>query len=184
LALVDAAPIDARAQVRRALASELDLPEPPKALAARNLAWLAKLLAGRPAARVGFRLVERREYDETRPPSAPSSRQLVSRYGRWLLVCRAAARLVEVEDVRSPITPTGWGFESPPPFTRKEVLDALGLFLDAHEGVPTCGQYEEWVRTRRARVRDQPGAIRIPYLRTVYKHFPEKGATRADGALP
>ena len=79
---------DTQRKVRRRLALRLAPPVSSAVGRVRELGFAAQLLRPlEPRPGWSFAYVPRRQYDELRPPTSPSSASLVTRYGSWAEAC-------------------------------------------------------------------------------------------------
>jgi hypothetical protein len=158
-----------------------------------NLAALRSLLAKQvPDPALGFPVVMRRQYDEVRPPGAPSSERLVQRHGSWTSVCYIASGLTDDGHWRR--SPRGW---TPAPvqrknvrrYTREDVLVALQHCAADLQRYPSGQLYEGWAAVKRRRARAAGEAGLFPSRAVVYRFFPRAdggwtAAVRAAGVAP
>src|SRR5207302_1123666 len=94
--LIEAVSPETLAEVERAARAFLSAQPTRAQTHVKNLGFLAGLLADveRDPAR-GFAVIERKRYDEVRPPDAPPSARLVAHHGGWTNVCRSASGLLQ-----------------------------------------------------------------------------------------
>lgn len=190
LAMISTASIETRRQVHRLLTADLRTVESAAQRRVADLGFLASLLP-EPDSGLDFGVCRRAFYDELRPSSAPSSRQLVEAYRSWSRACRAAASLgPDGAKVGAHRPWRGNVADHLELYTKDEVLTAVrqcaaelqrsGLFSS-----PTSWQYDEWVRRKKLAAYGHGRVLRLPYASNIYRHFPrpELGRSRWNAVL-
>jgi hypothetical protein len=175
LAMMQALDAPSLAELERAIRLTLEPPARPAERRLAELGFLASILNGTPLPKgLGFALVERKQYDKLRLPTATSSAVLVRRYGSWNAACYAAHGLQPDGRWLGPgcPRPSSRGSSGGKPYTRKEVLAALRQCQ--HElGCRPSGQvFTRWARERRRDARQRGAAARYPGPGVVYRYYP------------
>jgi hypothetical protein len=158
---------DTQNKVRRRLALRLDPPLSPIDRRQRELRFAAELL--RPIApRRGwsFPYTPRRDYDERRPPDAPSSASLTATYGSWSKVCLQAYSLLEEGSLRPHLVTRQPG-RKPSAYNKDHAAAALQECAGEISRAPSRRAYTGWraaVEKCRPRMRRHPCASLIARL--------------------
>ena len=185
LVLLDHCPAAGLVELERAIAYRLRRELTPAQRRVAELGTLAKLL-GSPLAReipyhaVATIQIDRKVYDDHRPPEAPSSETLVNRYGGakkggWWWALRAAQGLLDDGRSRGPGKP--WvdgrrGRPAPPPTTPAHAIHSIRACALALGRRPSSSVYDEWVTARMRRHGSvAPGIGRLCSFDTVCRHF-------------
>lgn len=182
LSMLRAASASTRRDIHRLLAAQLCEPPPAAALRVRELGFLSSLLDDPQSDGCEFGTCERTYYDTVRPRSAPSSRELVDRYGSWSRVCRAAYGIQADGTTVGPGKPwptTNGSGSDWTEYSREEATAALRRCVAELRAAgvlttPTTSQYDEWVRRHKLQARRRGLKLRLPYARNIYRIFPQR----------
>ena len=183
--LLDHCPAAGLVELERVIAYRLHREITPAQRRVAELGLLARLLES-PLAReiphhpVATIQIDRKVYDDHRPPGAPTSETLVERYGGakkggWWWALRAAQGLLEDGRSRGPGKP--WadgrrGRPAPPPTTPEHAIHSIRACALALGRRPSSSVYDEWVTTRMRRHGSvAPGIGRLCSFDTVCRHF-------------
>jgi hypothetical protein len=150
---------------------------PPSTAAERRVAELGPLARMLEAEGVrhwlGFRVVDRQDYDARRPADAPVSHTLVLRFHTWAEVCRAADGLLDDGRYRGAGRP--WPQRrgiTPPRYTEDDCLDGIRVCRRELGREPSSNEYALWCRARRESARRTSAETLPPTLKTIYRFFP------------
>lgn len=175
LAMMSALDDESLVELARAIRLTLEPPPSPAARRLAELGFLASILNETPPGQgLGFALLDRKRYNELRPPTATSSAVLVRRYGSWTAVCYAAYGLQPDGRWLGPGCPwpsPRWA-SAMTPYTREEVLAALRRCQQELRCRPSGQVFTRWARERRREARQRGAAARLPGPNVVYRHYP------------